>query len=520
MTSTQTTTPGRSSRSKRSSSLPPTLGPVVCRWIEQHLVHSHGDAYGRPFRLLPFQRAFIYRAYELLPDGRRKYRRVIWGLPTGNGKTELAAALACAELAGPVVCAGWRDGKLVAVPRTAPDIPVAAASFEQADLLFSACRAMIREGPLADQFEVYDTEILPKHGGGRLYRVAAKAGTNDGKRPTFVLADELHEWECTCGMPGGKHVGACKARVYVVLSKGRAKRHDAWELLISTAGYDLNSLLGRMYLEGKRGSDPQTYFEWWEGPEVNLADDEALVAALKACNPALGHFLSLQNVLSDRSQMTETEFRRYHLNQWVHAPERWLPTGAWDSLVGGGPPPEGTEIVIGFDGSYSGDSTAIVGATIAAAPHIFVIAAWEQEPTDPSWRVDILDVEESIRRACARWVVRTIGCDPFRWQRSIAILRDEGLPVIEWPSHQASHMVPACAQFRDAVLGKRLTHDGDSRLARHIGNAVVKIDSRGPRIVKMHKDSVHRIDLAVAAVIAYDLATRANGEETTGWVPI
>jgi phage terminase large subunit-like protein len=40
-------------------------------------------------------------------------------------------------------------------------------------------------------------------------------------------------------------------------------------------------------------------------------------------------------------------------------------------------------------------------------------------------------------------------------------------------------------------------------LARHVGNALVRNDSRGHRIVKEHKDSTRRIDLAVAAVTAH-----------------
>jgi len=43
-------------------------------------------------------------------------------------------------------------------------------------------------------------------------------------------------------------------------------------------------------------------------------------------------------------------------------------------------------------------------------------------------------------------------------------------------------------------------------LARHIGNAVLKQDSRGVRITKDGKYSKRRIDLAVAALMAFDLA--------------
>jgi len=51
-----------------------------------------------------------------------------------------------------------------------------------------------------------------------------------------------------------------------------------------------------------------------------------------------------------------------------------------------------------------------------------------------------------------------------------------------------------------------VTHDGDKRLARHVANAVLRVDSRGSRLQKEHKDSKRRIDLAVAAVMAHSRA--------------
>jgi phage terminase large subunit-like protein len=483
--------------------LAPTLGPLVCRWIEKCLVHSEGDYYGKSVRLIDFDRRFIWRAYELNADGSRKYKRALLGLPKGNAKTELAAMLALVELGGPVVFDGWRpDGKPKGRQRTAPDIPIAAASFEQADELFRSAGTMIKQGPLASLFEVFDTEILPKQGPGRLYRVAAAAGTNDGKRPTFFVADELHEWTGN------------KERVHLVLSNGRAKRNDAWELGISTAGWDMTSLLGKLYTHGRRmeageEDDPTFLFEWLEASkDFDLSDPEQLREAIRSCNPGVGHWLNIENITEKYQTIPEHEFRRYFLNQWTSAPERWLPSEAWNACSDAREVPADVPIVLGFDGSYSGDSTAIVGCTLEATPHLFVIDAWEKPEGATDWRVDIPDVEQTVRNVCASRDVKRIGCDPHRWQRSIAALEEEGLPVLVWPSHSANFMSPACQEFERAVTGGQITHDGDERLERHIGNCHVKVDSRGPRITKDHKDSSRKIDLAVAAVIAHDLAMR------------
>ena len=87
------------------------------------------------------------------------------------------------------------------------------------------------------------------------------------------------------------------------------------------------------------------------------------------------------------------------------------------------------------------------------------------------------------------------------------ILADEGYPIVEYPSTNARRMVPACSKFFDAVVENRIRHDGDPLLARHLSNAVVKVDNLGPRIVKENRNSQRRIDAAVAAVIAFDRAT-------------
>jgi hypothetical protein len=57
------------------------------------------------------------------------------------------------------------------------------------------------------------------------------------------------------------------------------------------------------------------------------------------------------------------------------------------------------------------------------------------------------------------------------------------------------------------VLNRTLTHSGHPDLSRHVGKAIVKNDSRGNRIVKEHKYSTRRIDLAVAGVMAFAAAS-------------
>jgi phage terminase large subunit-like protein len=87
-------------------------------------------------RLIPgglqrFQRDFLEELFSLGPGGRPKYTSALWGLPRGNGKTEVAAAVALDKLAGP---GSTRQGEVI----------ICAASRDQAMMAYTAARRMAR----------------------------------------------------------------------------------------------------------------------------------------------------------------------------------------------------------------------------------------------------------------------------------------------------------------------------------------------------------------------------------------
>jgi phage terminase large subunit-like protein len=205
--------------------------------------------------------------------------------------------------------------------------------------------------------------------------------------------------------------------------------------------------------------------------------------------------------------MRENAFRRYWLGQWVGVDDAWLPDGSWAAcadatkLIS-----DGAEVVLAFDGSFNGDTTVLTVATVDQRPHVDLVELWEPAGA----QVPIVDVEQAIRQACRRWRVLEIAADPFRWARSLQLLDGEGLPILEYPQ-SPGRMTPATARFYEAVVNGQLTHSGDSRLARHVANAVLREDARGARLAKERKDSPRRIDAAVAAVMAHDRAAALAG---------
>lgn len=486
--------------------LPPTLGPYVVRWMEANLVYGPGDLQGKPYKVAPFLKRFIYRLYEYDPEtGRRIVRRALLGVPKGNSKSEAAAAIALNELAGISVIGP--DGRPSMRPD--PDIPTAAASYEQADIVYGAARAMSER--LDDHLERYDKEILLRDSPGRLYRVAAVAGTNDGRRPTLFVADEVHEWTGNTG------------RVHLVLGNGLAKRTDTLELNITTAGADLHgSVAGRLYQYGQlvasgEQEDYHFLYQWYEASaEWDLTDHDQLLAAIAEANPApwIDHERIAGRLTIDR--IPEHEFRRYHLNQWVSAGSEWLPPNAWRNLaVNKGQPPEGTKIVLGFDGSYNRDATAIYGWTVPEGDeqaHGFVVGLWETDGS-PDYRVPRHEVEVALRKAFTTWQVQELVCDPWRWENEIEKWAETyGDVVVEFPTNSAKRMSQACAVFYSAVVQSDITHDGNPAMERHISNTVVKETVDGAYITKDGRNSPNKIDMAVAGVIGLSRAIAPKEE--------
>lgn len=490
-------------RGSSSHELPPTLGPVVCAWIEQNLVHGEGDYLGKPFLLEPWQRKLIYELYEYnAATGRRLIRRVLIILPKGCGKTELVAAIGLAELCGPVLVAA--DGR--PTRRLAPNIPVAAASYGQSYRLFGAAKLIAENGPLAPFLDIFDSAIQLKGDVGTMFRVAAEAGTNDGGLPSTFLADELHEWT-------GR-----KERVHLVIGNSLTKRADGLEINISTPD-DANpeSLLGKLVTYGEQVNnqeihDPSFLYRCWAAPtDVDLDNPTQLREALRRCHPA--SWVNVDRVAArwEIDRIPEHEFRRYHLAQFVRSTTAWLPAGAWAGCATTREVPDGSRIVLGFDGSYNDDSTALVGCTIDEKPHLFVVGAWEKPTTylSDSWTVPREEVTAVLDRAMRRWQVVELAADPPGWHREIERWADRypGVVTAEYRTNLRKFMAISCAKLHSAIVNHTVTHDGDPRLARHIANAVVRETPEGAYITKEHRHSPRKIDLATAAVIAYDRAT-------------
>ena len=361
-------------------------------------------------------------------------------------------------------------------------------------LVFGAAVRMVElNEDLESRVQVFQDRLAVPSRGATFTVLPAVAKRLEGLDPTLAILDEA---------------GRIDREVFEVVSLATGKREHSTVLAIGTPGPELDeSVLGLLRVYGMEHPEDES-FVWREHSAAGFEDHPVdCQHCWKLANPALGDFLyetGLRAVLPPK--MREATFRRARLCQLVDMPgEPWLPEGVWDACADERPIPDGETVVVTFDGSYNGDASALVACTVGA-PHLDLIGLWEPQEGRP---VSILAVEEAIRDACRRYDVVEIAADPYRWARSLEILRDEGFPVTVYPQ-SASRMTTVCTRFFEAVVNEQLTHSGDKRLAAHVGNCTLKEDSRGARIVKESKGSRKRIDAAVAAVMALD--TAANFE--------
>lgn len=503
-------------------------GPDVADFIETLCVvtkDTFAGPSGSPLLLRPWQHKLLGHLFARRADGRRRHRVALVGEPRKNGKSGLGAGIAL-------------DGLFEG---TGAEVYSCAGDKEQARIVFGDARRMVENSPdLSEAIKVYK-DALEVPSTGSVYRcLSAEAFTKEGLSPTRVLFDELHV------QPNDE--------LFNVMALAAGARIDPMLIGITTAGVKTDSsgrdsICYRLFQYGQKiaageETDPSFFMAWWGAPDDA---DHRLAATWAMANPAFGDLIDPEDFEAAVKRTPEAEFRTKRLNQWVNTSQAWLPAGAWDACRGDLTAiPDGEEVCLGFDGSFNGDSTALVVVSCAERPrfdpddpayaalttaererlaaglnghlrppHVDVVEAWEK-PSDAGhdWTVPILEVEAAIRAACRRWNVREIVCDPYRWGRTYQVLEDEGLPVVEFPQSPA-RMIPATTRFYEAVMNHSLTHSGDPRLARHLSNCVIKTDSRGSRLSKDARNSPRKIDLAVAAVMAHERAVQEPEPEPT-----
>lgn len=454
------------------SDLPPRGWKRIDAFATEYLKVPKGVGAKEPFRLRPWQRDIVKGLFPQRVNARP--RQGLLSLPRGNGKTALAAVLA-------LYC-------LFADDVHAAQVLVVASDERQAGHVLRAALGMIELDPrLDEQVHVYTDRIVVPHTGSELRVLPADVGALQGWDPTLMIVDELH---------------VVTEDVWEAVSSASGKRESSLTLAISTPSDSIESVMFKLVEYGRSGDDASFYFKEYAAPAGCALDDEA---AWKIANPALGDFLQVDALRAMSRTVREPAFRRYRLGQWVGSEDTWLKHGVWDGLAD----PDrvvkpGTRVTLGFDGSVSGDSTALVAATVEERPHIFVLGTWNN-PGDEGWKVPRSEVQAAVEDAFDRYDVVEMAADPWGWQSELQTWAKEygEKRVVEFNTGFRKRMAPATDLLYQAISDARVSHDGDAVLRAHVSNAQAVTTPQGDVLVKDERKRKRRIDAAIAAVVAH-----------------
>jgi phage terminase large subunit-like protein len=432
-----------------------------------------------PLQLRDWQKSLVGSVLDADPAP----RIAGWCLPRGQGKSTLVAALGLYEL-----MTGGEGATVI----------VAAVDERQAGIVFGIARRMVELCPnLESRIQVFKDKLVVPSRGASFQCLPSTPASLEGLDYSLAICDEI---------------GRQDPETWQVIALAQGKRERSTLIGIGTPGPRPDNVLAqlRAYAEEYPEDRSQVYVEFSAAGYEHLHPVDC-VHCWELANPALDDYLhrdALQALLPPKT--SEANFRRARLCQPVHTnSEPPLPPGLWDGLADGEDIPAGSRVVIAFDGSYSGtDATVIVAASVSPVPRVQLVQWWGRpDPKDTEYKIPILEVEQAIREACRRWDVVEIAADSYRWQRSLAVLEADGLPIKDFPQSIA-RMSAATSGFLDACRNGQLSHSGHSLIGEHLNNAVLTEDGRGGRLVKASRSKhAGRIDAAITAVMAVSRAT-------------
>ena len=511
----------------------PTLGPQIVDFIEDRFIYGPGSLKGRPYVVDPEFRAFLYRAYEVYPQGhrlagRRRFKRVGLSVRKGLAKTEKMAVVAGCELhpEGPVRCDGFdADGDPVGRPVADPYIPMLAVTQGQVEeLAYGALYVMLTEGPDADLFDVSLERIIRLdewgRADGKAVPLANSPGSRDGARTTLNCFDEPHRLHLPRQV---------EAHETMVANLEKRVLEDPWGLYVGTAGeIGEDSVAEGLHREAEQIrdgliDDPQLfYFHREAGQGHDLEPLEGRVAAVAEATGPVGEFGpgQFESIARqwDRPSADRSYLERVWLNRWVKSGRQAFDAGRWAELsVRDGRPVQpiasGSFVAAGFDGARFKDATALVITDIPTGVQQ-VWGLWERPAgADEAWEIDEAEVTASLEDLFRVMQVWKVYADPPHWTETVGSWAGRWPDrVEEWWTNRIRVMAQAVRAYREAMQAGQVAWSAHAmyadRFEKHVGAAGRRdqnlYDDDGARLFtldKIHPD--RKFDAAMAGCLSW-----------------
>lgn len=454
-------------------------------------------------------------------------------IPTGNcGKSPWGAGELLCDAVGPSLFAGWASegdvyrcsdhgcpcgweywyepGEAMGVPRGKSLIGLLAFAEDQTQNVYEPMQTMVASGPLAEQIKVREGFLrLPNR--GMILPLTAAAKSKLGRPLTGALGDEsglytksnrvLDTWQTI--------------RRGVAGMQGRTiELTNPWDPMENSAA--------QQAFESRRPD----IFRYYRTPPADLdyrkkRDRERIHLYVYADSPWVDTRSAIDPEASELVETDPTQAERFFGNRLVQGLGAFMTEALWQGATADVEP--GARICLGFDGSKSGDWTAIRAETIDG--HRFTPTYGPDDrptiwnPAEWGGSIPRGEVLTAVAELFERFEVERfyVDIDPI-WSTQMEDWAREYTDdiVIGFKTATIDRIYGALVRYREDLSEGLTTHDDCAITRTHALNAR-KVAKSGDRFV-LGKPSEHqKIDAVMADVLAHQAACDARA---VGWAEV
>jgi hypothetical protein len=546
----------------------PTLGDLIDAWITRHCRQPDGALRGSTFRLSDWQFWVIANRWRIRDNANFvplsevtvdnpmvlnqafTYRMTLTVGPQKSGKGPLTAAIAAAEACGPVVFAGWAQegdvykcsengcscgweypylpGEPKGMRHPSPLVQMIAHSEEQGKNIFTALQMMILLGPLKKILKVRNGFI----------RILRPGERDDMGESIDLDIDKIEVVTSSAKSRLGARISDAEqdeTGTYLPNAMGRSTLRDAAQ----TQARNAAGTGGRVHL-WTNAWDP-TENSWAQEVYEANEDDVFIFYRNPDLEPTLKHrdgtayrfsnarerrqilkwvysgspWVNIDSVDHEAQSLMKrdpAEAKRFFGNYLVQGQGSYMEPALYDSTEENkGMPPEGTEICLGFDGSKTGDWTAVRAETVDGYRFTPTYGPDDHpsywNPKEYNDRIPYGEVDACIDELCEHYDVQRAYCDPHGWETTIDTWAQKyGEDVfVQWPTNKTDRMYNALERYWQDTSDHTTTHSIDAVARTHALNAK-KVAKPGDRYMLGKPSDIQKIDIEMADVLAHEAA--------------
>lgn len=518
-----------------------TLGFLVTDWVEAHCRVPGGVFDGEPLVFNGWQLFCTVNHYRIKPDAVADparllapffYRRSVVVGPQKCGKSPWGAGMLLAEAAGPTTFIGWASGgeqyrcsdhgcgcgwvytympgEAMGAPRRKSLIGLLAFAEDQTKNVYEPMQTMIENGPLADVLKVREGFIrLPNR--GMIMPLTSAAKSKLGKPFTGGLADEsglytkqnkvLDTWQSIRRSAAGM-----QGRTIELTNPWDPIENSAAQQAFDSAAKDIFRYYRKppkgLKYSVKRERSKIHDFVYADSPWVDPRGIDGEAAELLETDPTQAERFFGNRLVQGKGTFLQSE---------------WLEKTKVERVVTDEP------IALGFDGSRSGDWTAIRAETLDGHRFTPTYMVGDEErpcvwkPDDWGGQIPRNEVRAAVAQLFGKHTVSRFYCDPFDWQTEIEewALAYSDKVVVQWATNKIEQMFKALVRYRNDLTDGTGTHDGQHDFMLCAVNAR-KAAKAGDKFILSKPSDHQKIDVLMADVLAHEAACDARA---TGWKP-